>query len=161
MKKLFLLRHGKASSSKVDEKDFDRPLNKKGIAQINQQGQHLQSEHPKFDQLIYSSAKRTKETAEIANEQLSIKALISSEDLYLADEHTILSFIKANAFDENILYVGHNFGISRLASDLAGYSISMTTGMMIEFDLDIGKWDELKINKASLKSTYAPKINLG
>jgi len=160
MKKLFLLRHGKASSPKAGEKDFDRPLNEKGIAQINQQGQYLQKNYPKFDQLILSSAKRTKETAEIANQQLSIKALISSEDLYLADEYSILTFIKDNANGENVLYVGHNFGISRLASELARYSISMTTGMMVEFDIDIGEWNQLETNKATLKSTYAPKINL-
>ena len=59
MLNLYLLRHGKAANPEGYSEDFDRPLNKKGIVQINQIGYKLNNDGHKIDQIISSSAKRT------------------------------------------------------------------------------------------------------
>ena len=59
MQKLYVIRHGKAVKSTRSGKDFDRELNTKGNAQINQIGELLKRTGQKVDQIIVSSSKLT------------------------------------------------------------------------------------------------------
>ena len=43
MLKLYVIRHGKAVKSTKSGKDFDRELNVKGVAQINQIGESMKA----------------------------------------------------------------------------------------------------------------------
>ena len=158
MLKLFLLRHGKACAPKADQKDYDRSLNKKGLAQINQIGFQLKSSGTKGVELIFSSAKRTTETAVIMNHYLNFSSISDDESLYLASEELILKHLMFNAKEDSVVYAGHNFGISNLASQLSGESISMSTGMLIEFEFDIDDWKMLKNAKGKIIQTITPNV---
>ncbi|MFT4600876.1 MAG: phosphohistidine phosphatase [Arenicella sp.] len=158
MLKLFLLRHGKACAPKVDQKDYDRPLNKKGLAQINQIGFQLKNNDTKGFELIFSSAKRTSETAVILNHHLHFSSISDDESLYLASEELILKHLMFNAKEASVVFVGHNFGISNLASQLSGKSISMSTGMLIEFEFDIDDWKTLKNAKGRIVHSITPNV---
>ena len=157
MLKLILLRHGKAANPESGQEDYDRPLNRKGIVQINQIGHHL-STVCDIEQIISSSAKRTFETSQIVNHYLQLKAVDFNKSLYLANEEQILTEIKSRAKKDQILYVGHNFGISNLASLLGGNSISMTTGMMVSFNFAATNWEDIQFGKGQIDLVRAPNV---
>lgn len=158
MLELYLLRHGKATNPEGYKDDFDRPLNKKGIVQINQIGFKLQNEGKKIAQIISSSAKRTEETTAIANHYLGISNVSYSKELYLARHDFILHHLIKNANENSVLYVGHNFGISDLASYLAGDTYSLSTGMLIHFQFELQSWDELSQGTGIVKEAYPPNV---
>jgi phosphohistidine phosphatase len=158
MLKLFLLRHGKAANPEGYDQDYDRPLNKKGVAQINQVGYQLLKEVTGIGQIISSSAKRTEETTLIANNFLGVSAISHHRELYLANQEQILDSIQNLASHQSILYVGHNFGISDIASYLSGENISMSTGMLIELSFDIDDWRLITHNSATIITTFTPNI---
>ena len=158
MHKIFLLRHGKATNPKEGQDDFKRALNKKGIAQINLVGNELNSSNQNIGLIISSSALRTTETTEITNFHLNVDKIKYDKNLYLARHDFILKKIIEMADSKEILYVGHNFGISDLASYLAGYTISMLTGMLVEISFEIEKWSDIKPNSGTVVRTYVPNV---
>ncbi|MEX1001515.1 MAG: histidine phosphatase family protein [Crocinitomicaceae bacterium] len=158
MLELYLLRHGKAARPENYAKDFERPLNKKGVAQLNQLGYRLRAEEIKISQLISSSAQRTKETAIIANHFLTIPDVSYEKELYLADHETIRKFICYAAKKPSLLYVGHNFGISDLCSYLSGESISMSTGMLVKLNFDFDDWSLISADTGKVEWIYESDV---
>jgi phosphohistidine phosphatase len=158
MLKLYLLRHGKAANPERYDHDYDRPLNKKGIVQINQIGYKLEHEGHRVSQIISSSAKRTEQTTVIVNHYLACNNVDYHEDLYLAGHGHIFDALQKLSNSSEVLYVGHNFGISDIASYLSGENISMSTGMLVELTFDFDDWQMLSKESASEIMTYAPKI---
>ncbi|MBD3636055.1 MAG: histidine phosphatase family protein [Crocinitomicaceae bacterium] len=160
MLNLYLLRHGKAANPEKYDSDYERPLNKKGIVQINQIGYKLQTQGNQIDQLIFSSALRTKETAQIANHYLGINNILYSKELYLARQEDIQNYIRKNAESSSLLYVGHNFGISDFASYLAGEMYALSTGMLIHFQFECDSWDEITQGSGTVIEAFPPNIYL-
>lgn len=158
MLNLYLLRHGKAANPENFETDYDRPLNKKGVLQINQVGFRLQQEGNQIDQLLSSSAVRTRQTAQTANFYLGIKDVGYHDDLYLAGMDIILKKIQEAGKGKAILYSGHNFGISDIATYLADDHYSMSTGMLIHLEFDLTNWTELGRGTGRVVEAFAPNV---
>lgn len=158
MLRLFLLRHGKAANPENYDHDYDRPLNKKGVLQCNQIGYKLHYEGVKIDQIISSSARRTEETTLCVDHYLGVNEIEYFEDLYLADRVHIMSQIQKLAKNENVLYVGHNFGISDFASYLSGETIGMSTGMLVELEFAIDSWEMLTGGLGTIVTSHAPNV---
>ena len=160
MLNLYLLRHGKAANPEKYDNDYDRPLNKKGIVQINQIGYKLQHQDNKIDQLISSAALRTQQTADIVNAYLGIQDVSLHQDLYLAANDIILKKIQEEGREKTILYCGHNFGISDIASYFADDLYSMSTGMLIHFEFNVDNWTDIGRGTGSVIEAYPPQIYL-
>lgn len=158
MIRLFLLRHGKAANPEGYDNDYDRPLNKKGIAQINQVGHKLKNEGVEVGQIISSSAKRTEQTTLIANHFLQVDDVEYYKDLYLAGHDHIFNSIQKRAHAQTVLYVGHNFGISDISSYLTGENISMSTGMLVEIEFDFDDWKMISKASGRLLSTFSADL---
>ena len=158
MLKLILIRHGKAAKSSLSGKDFDRELNKKGTAQINQVGFILERDAYHIDQVISSSAQRTTETAEILNFYIGYLKINFDKQLYLVDKNAILHHIIDKGKGDTILFVGHNFGISEFASSITGEDYSMSTGMLIEIAFDLEDWYQLKWGCGKVVRIIVPKV---
>ncbi|UKN03561.1 histidine phosphatase family protein [Paracrocinitomix mangrovi] len=155
---LYLLRHGKAANPASYDVDYDRPLNKKGIAQINQIGFRLKQDNLIPHQIISSSAKRTEETTATVNHYLEIGDITFLKELYLAKDEVILHHLVKNAEKKEILYVGHNFGISNIASYFSGETISMSTGMLVHFTFEVDKWEHVGKDSGIVKDIYIPDV---
>jgi phosphohistidine phosphatase len=153
--KLFILRHGKAEDIKENLKDFDRKLSSKGVKQAHKLGRYLSTF--KIEQIISSSANRTKETTEIVNEYCHTKTIMFDKDLYLADVNTIKKKIAKLATKENVLFVGHNYGISDLVTDLTGHDTNLSTCALAIVDLQINDWGYLAGGTGILEQIIIPK----
>lgn len=159
MLNLYLIRHGKAVNFQDDNTDFKRSLNKKGTAQVNQLGYVLSKKDGNKDlQIIASGAFRTRETAEILNHYLKKKSITFDNDFYLADKFTILKKIILYANNKDIAFVGHNNGISDLASYLTGKNILLSTSEMVNIRFDLNKWDEISADTGEIIEIFKPDV---
>jgi len=152
--KLFILRHGKAESATQGVKDFDKKLAENGILQSVKIGDFLKDSE--ITQIICSSAVRASETEAIVNEFLKIDNVSYVDELYLASSEIIKNRICNLAIDQNVLYIGHNFGISDFVSELSGHSLNMTTCMLVELDIQVDDWTLLSRDTGVLKQITEP-----
>lgn len=158
MRKLFVLRHGKASKNFDYSEDYIRNLNKKGIAQINQIGYIMKNSEVVIDEIISSKARRTFETAQIVNHYINCSEISFNEELYLCSLDEIAQSLSTNSNAKTRLYVGHNNGISYFVNWLCDENILMNTGMLIEIDLEIDDWNHLSQGIGSIVKIIRPDV---
>ena len=133
---LFLIRHASAKNNSKTEKDFDRSLTKEGVMQAQKLGHYISSLNVVMQHVYVSSSQRTRETAKYAlNSFSNIKY---ENSLYLPDSKELLKFINDLKINGNLLIIGHNEGISSLASYLTNQYVGLRTanGVIIEFDCE-------------------------
>ena len=134
--KLHLIRHAKTLQASFNENDFNRRLMKHGIFQADSLADYLKSKSISCD-VWCSEAIRTKETLAIINEKCAFKKIEYYNELYLCSKRTFLELLWQDASNEDLIIVGHNFGISDLASYFLNDEIELRTGEYI--CVDFGK----------------------
>ena len=138
MKRLTLIRHAQADDAPTGQRDWDRPLTRRGQADADQLS------NP--DSILSSPAVRTRQTADFFAKQFPKVSLKMDEDLYLASPKQMLSVILAqdNA-TRHLVLVGHNPGISELADELSQERRieGMPTASVVTMEFDIDSWQEL------------------
>ena len=159
MLKLYILRHGKAVKPKGSIRDFDRKLNKKGTAQINQVGYILKNDQTVIDQIIASGAQRTQETAEIMNFHMGLDKITFDDDLYLTTRENIQSILAEHATKKNVLLVGHNFGLTHFVNYLTGDNLMLSTGMMVEISFTFDDWNLLSSETGIIERMIEPRVH--
>jgi phosphohistidine phosphatase len=116
MKTLTLLRHAKSSWDDPVQRDFDRPLNQKGLRAARTMGDHCRREGLVWDHVIASPAVRCIETLDGFWDGYG-KTLkpVWDRRVYLASCVTLLDLVhEAPEEAENLLLVGHNPGLEDL-----------------------------------------------
>ncbi|BAV52116.1 phosphoglycerate mutase [Mesorhizobium sp. 113-1-2] len=122
MKQLLLLRHAKSSWDDPDLDDFDRPLAQRGLKAARLIGRELAARDWLPDQVLVSSALRTRDTWRLVAAELPTHPrVVFAEALYEASAADILSQIRlAEPSSGCLVVVGHNPGLEDLANLLAG-----------------------------------------
>ena len=133
---LFLIRHAAAQNNSKTGKDFDRSLTKKGVMQAQKLGDYISSLNVIMQHVYVSTSQRTRETAKYALH--SISNIKYENSLYLPDSKELLKFINDLEINGNLLILGHNEGISSLASYLTNQYVGLSTAnsVIIEFDCE-------------------------
>jgi phosphohistidine phosphatase len=127
-----LLRHAKTEVSSISGRDFDRRLAPKGHQQCVELQKIVQTNISSKTNILCSSANRTKETAAIVFDEG--RSIDYFESLYLSDLSGLLAFIWKQESDTDMLIIGHNFGISELASYVTGKQVGMRTCGFVSID---------------------------
>ena len=177
--KLHLIRHGQAESSVYSKHDFDRKLSTKGIKQINKLGKFLEVKIH-VSKVWCSGAARTRETLAIVRQFIPFSDITYFDELYLARLDLLLKHIWQNSGDEDLIIVGHNFGISELASYFtstgslrpaqrgavhrSGDRIEMGTGEYVCIEFNCLSWEETsiyfdglsRVNSGTIIENYRP-----
>ena len=122
MKQLLLLRHAKSSWDDPDLDDFDRPLAERGSKAARLIGRELAARGWLPDQVLVSSALRTRDTWRLVAAELPAHPrIVFADALYGASAADILSQIRlADPSSGCLAVVGHNPGLEDLAKQLAG-----------------------------------------
>ncbi len=122
MKQLLLLRHAKSSWDDPDLDDFDRPLAERGLKAAKLMGRELAARDWLPDQVLVSSALRTRDTWRLVAEELPARPrVVFANALYDASAADVLSQIRlADPSSGCLAVVGHNPGLEYLAKQLAG-----------------------------------------
>ena len=120
MKYLYLLRHAKSGWDDPVARDFDRPLNEKGVRAAVAMGKKAQQMGLKIDKMIASPAERVKQTlAGFFEGYGQTIEPVWDRRIYLASSATLLEVIhEMGAEAEHLMLVGHNPGLEDLVLDL-------------------------------------------
>ncbi|MDT8368369.1 MAG: histidine phosphatase family protein [Longimicrobiales bacterium] len=167
MRTLILLRHAKSSWNDDVLSDHDRPLAPRGRRDAPAVATRLRDLELLPDQVISSTAARTRETVALAAEALGSPPIDFDASLYLADPAEILRAIRETPPEvETLIVVGHNPGTHDIALALCdrGRSsdhLQLESGFptaaaaVITFDLD--RWSDVRPGIGSLVHFIRPR----
>lgn len=147
--RLILTRHAKSSWDDPMLDDHDRPLNKRGRTSAKAVGKWLAEKHCAPDEVMVSTAERTRETwKHIAKSLPDAPKPAYLSQLYHAEPEGMLHILRT-ATGKTVMMVGHNPGMAFFAQGLVHrppvdsrferYPTGATT--IIEFDVE--SWDKL------------------
>lgn len=139
---LYIVRHAK-SAYPEGVTDHDRPLTARGLADAARLGVDLAARCSTPDLVLVSTALRAQQTWLVASEVLQATNVRDDERLYLASVADLLAVV--NGVDDSVealVLVGHNEGLSQLASTLSGESVLLKTAAfaVISADESWGAW---------------------
>lgn len=143
-----LLRHAKTEMQSSTGRDFDRKLAPKGHKQCAQLKEIIEGKHWDIPMIYCSSAQRTRETANLVFGES--ESFTFRDDLYLCEQSELLEFIRNLDTSTDIILIGHNFGLSNLASCFLEQDIYLKTGAMISIDFPFSKSSEISKESGSL-----------
>lgn len=112
---LYLIQHGEA---KKEEEDIKRPLNEKGVEDVNRTGRFLEYNKISVNRILHSTKLRAKQTAEILVKYIKVEhGLIEVSGL---EPNTDIKewYEKIIKEENDIAIVGHLPYLSKLASKL-------------------------------------------
>ena len=168
MKTLWLLRHAKANRGE-GLADRDRPLAGRGRDAAERVGRHLAARGARFDLVLCSPSRRTRETLELVAKALDREpvALDFDEALYLASARDLRACVAQTPHDvSSLLLVGHNPGMAELALALAvrgdrsareALRRKFPTGALAEFRVSAPSWSRFE-RGCELASFVIPKL---
>jgi phosphohistidine phosphatase len=120
-RRLTLLRHGKAEAVDAFPEDFERTLTHRGVIEAQEMATRLVHRNLIPDLILVSPAERAWATAEIVATtcELDAKQIQCARELYLATAERAWGLLAHRATSlGHILIVGHNPGLSQIASRL-------------------------------------------
>lgn len=161
MKTLYLLRHAKSSWDDPELRDFERPLNERGLHDVPEMARRFKSRHDGPDCMVSSPATRAKTTATLMAEHIGfpVADIVSNSELYFAGSAMFLR--AASLLDQDCqsaMLVGHNPAITEFANDMAAATIdNIPTCGLVELSLPIEQWADIDTGIATLVEFDYPK----
>jgi len=162
-RRLILLRHAKSSWSAADLDDHDRALNDRGRRSCAAIGGWLKAGGHVPDQVLCSSAARTRETWDLIAPSLpDAPAAEILPALYLAETQTMFDIL-TGAKGAVVAMLGHNPGIGLLAHRLVavrpahpGFENYPTLATLI-VDFAIDDWADLQASSGEVIEFIVPR----
>lgn len=169
MKTLTLLRHGKSGWDSPVSRDFDRPINDRGVRGSKLMGLHARNLGLGWDHVMSSPAVRCTETLDGFWEGYG-RILHPNWDrrIYLASGATLLDVIQDLADSESrVIMCGHNPGLEDLALMLVpdrkgddlrdALEMKFPTASLAEISFDADSWASVKENSGTLTRFIRPR----
>jgi phosphohistidine phosphatase len=169
MKTLVLFRHAKSGWDSPVARDFDRPLNDRGIKGARLMGHHAHELGLTFDHIVSSPAVRCTETLEAFWEGYG-RTLHPNWDrrIYLASGATLLDVVhELPDQDESVLMCGHNPGLEdlglMLVPDVRGDDLrdsletKLPTASLVELQFEVEKWSDVAEARARIARFIRPR----
>lgn len=169
MKRLTLLRHAKSSWDDPVARDFDRPLNPRGIRAARRMGGYLRDENIAFDRIISSPAIRCAETLNHVWEGLGrAPDVLWDRRIYLASAPTLCDVIhEASDQSDHLLLCGHNPGLEdlilALIPDEQGNELrdaveeKFPTAALAEITFPVAQWSAITNGTGTLTRFVRPR----
>lgn len=153
MKRLTLVRHARADFKTARLADFERPLDRRGIAEIANMSERLLSQELIPDVIWTSPALRAVQTAESIARTLgiSMRRLHREDRLYLAPSDEILAVVHAvGPQAAHAMIVAHNPGLTEFARLLAPEAIpgELDTASVTTMVFDVTSWARVRPGEA-------------
>jgi len=156
--KLHLLRHAKTQVAASSIRDFDRKLLPKGIAQSDAMGDFLKLNVGIDIPVFCSASTRTRQTLGIIQEKVPFRHAVFTDVLYHASLNTLLDFVWSVEGKTDFMIVGHNEGISELATYFTDKFISLKTCSYICIEFDADSWEETSKGLGTEVDAFRPEV---
>ncbi len=159
MKELLIIRHAKTERIQADQRDFDRKLTNRGLLQCEDLIKHLGENLRSVDAVLVSSAKRTRMTFDLLKEIVPATNIQFRDDLYLVSSNQIMQTLVDHASEANsVLFIGHNEGISDLASYFSNDYIHVPTSGFMHFHFEVDSWAHIGKGSGILIDHYFSEV---
>lgn len=171
MRRLILLRHAKTERDAPSGKDHDRRLEDRGRSDAAEIAAWLAAEHLVPDQVLISTATRTRQTWDVLSELFPANREPQVEylpELYSASASQLLHAIHGvSAGINRLMLIGHNPGLHELALALTctcneaerrQLSGSMPTAAVVVIDFPIADWADAAFGTGKLQHFVSPKV---
>jgi phosphohistidine phosphatase len=163
-RRLILLRHAKSSWDDSSQRDFDRPLNKRGLRDAPRMGQLLLEQQINPGVIISSDANRAQSTARLVATELDypFDDIRMNHALYLSSAATILDVLDSVAAkDSDVMLIAHNPGLTELANRLSDARIDdLPTCSVFIATQAAESWHDLGTHAGHFEAFYSPKKDL-
>lgn len=159
MKTLLLLRHAKSSWKDDAMRDFDRPLNQRGLKTAPVIGKLIKKRKLQPDLVLSSPAERARQTTQLVIEAAGLKTeLRYDERIYEASVARLLEIVSQIDDEANmVMLVGHNPGFAELLEVLTGEAHNLPTAALACIELNIEKWNKVRAGAGHLEWLVKPK----
>lgn len=157
--KLHLVRHAKTSPNSDSGNDYDRALLPVGHLQASTLANFLKKSDIEPTFTFCSNARRTKETITEIVKKLNLGKITYSDDLYLCNNDTYLQMIWKQAHSKDLMFIGHNDGISSFASYITDELINMQTCAYICIEFNLDSWQEVSKGSGKIIEQYRPSLS--
>jgi len=181
MKTLYLLRHGKSTWDSPTLGDYERPLSPRGTRAAIAAGRHLAAARLRPNLILCSSAKRTRDTADLVLAEMTpvtagtekgaepacVIPIETERGLYLCGSKALCERIRElpDRID-TVLLVGHNPDLHELALYLVGTGDAVALGHMrdkfptaacatLEFNAE--RWRDIEPGSSRLADFEVPR----
>ena len=161
MRTLFLIRHAKSSWDNPGLRDFNRPLNERGLHDAPLMAHLLAKQGIKPDLLVSSPAKRAITTALFFAEAFDVEgdAVVQEQDIYeaaLMDILRIVSQLPDTA--QVVLLFGHNPTLTDVANRFSEkYIDNIPTCGIVQIVSDEESWQAFDEANATVRRCFFPK----
>jgi phosphohistidine phosphatase len=165
MKKLILVRHGKAEDPFTGISDFERSLTPKGKIISRMMAGELKKTEKSAMILITSPAFRAFETAMIFAAELGIdpeKVLVNNDIYYKMNLRHLTSILSASKDkSDTIVLFGHNPSFTEIADSLSveGCDFMPKSGVIC-ISFNSGSWTDIKRKSGKTEYYFKPEKNL-
>ena len=153
---LHLIRHANAMNKSTSGKDFDRRLSVKGGIEAKCLQSFLVTIEFSNTDIYISSSQRTIETSSIALTKKLFANAVYLDELYLASSEMLLKFINELNSEKDILLVGHNEGISSLASYLTNQYVGLGTANYVSVDFPFLNSNQISNGTGTIVRFFEP-----
>ncbi len=161
MKVIYLVRHAKSSWHDHSLRDFDRPLNERGIRDAPRMGKRLKEREIAPNLMVSSPAVRAFTTCKEIAGVLGYgeNRMVTDKRIYHASEEVLLRIIQEfNENYESVMLFGHNPGLTDFTNLLLNENImNIPTCGVVAGKLNIKNWNEAKAGCGKLLFFDFPK----
>lgn len=159
MKTVYFIRHAKSSWDNPGLRDFDRPLNKRGLRDAPFMATVLKNKEIEIDRIITSPANRAKTTAGYFARALEVAELLEDEVIYEAYTDEVLDLVKSQPDHlKHIMVFGHNPTFTSIANLFSTtYIANLPTCGIVRIEGAIDSWALLNEENAKVVDIYYPK----
>jgi len=159
MKSIIIFRHGKSNWDTTYDRDHNRPLSKRGFNASIKMGKYLNKINQIPNQVISSSATRTKNTAELAIKHGNWNSKYSIEPkIYGGSSETLLKLIHLLDNEiSSVCFVGHEPTCSSFISLCTFHSQRFTTASMAKINFKSNTWNKVEFGTGTLEWIKSPK----
>ncbi len=159
VKELLLVRHAKSDWVAGLQRDFDRPLNQRGVANAPEMAQRLVDKEWMPELIVTSPALRAKTTAQLFAEVWGGSEIREEKRIYEASIQTLLKVV--NGFDNSfhkIALFGHNPAITDFVYALSDAWLgNMPTASYCLLEFSIDNWALVSAGTGKLLAFDYPK----
>ncbi len=157
---LIIMRHAKSDWSDPNCSDHQRSLNRRGKKAAPVMAEKLQAEGVLPEIILASSAVRVQETLALMSERWNHAFEVLTEDaLYLAQPLELRRHIEGlHDSWRTAMVVGHNPGLSALATSMAGTGVELPTAAVALFTSENESWkDAMAAGEWTLTEFWKPR----
>lgn len=161
MRNLYLIRHAKSSWDTPGLRDFNRPLNERGLHEAPQMAKLLVKQGVRPDLLVSSPAKRALSTALFFAESFGVpdESVVREPDIYEASVRDILRIVSALPDSvHTVLLFGHNNTLTDVANLFTEDFIeNVPTCGIVRIESSATTWREFYEGNSEVKTCFFPK----